>query len=158
MNKLTVLLFSVIFISTSCKKQHSNVCMPDTPQSEAASIAAYCNANSIVYTVDSNGIYYKIIDPGSGEKPDINSTITVTYSSFLLNGQAVDTTHISSPFTNPLNQFIEGWQIAIPYIQQGGHIKMVIPSSLAYGCTGIQNIIPSNAPLYFDVLLSKVSN
>ncbi len=150
--------FTAILIIVSCKKQHEGACSPVTPQSEANSINAYCNANGIAYTVDTNGIYYQVVNSGSGTKPDMSSTITVKYAGYLLNGQAVDTTHISTPFTNSLNQFIEGWQIAIPYIQEGGHIKMVIPSSLAYGCTGIQNIVPSNAPIYFDVILVGVTN
>ena len=150
--------FVAILILVSCKKQHDNACSPASPKSEASSIAAYCNANGIAYTVDTNGIYYQVVNPGTGAKPDMSSTITVTYSGSLLNGQEIDTTHTLVPLTNPLNQFIEGWQIAIPYIQQGGHIKMVIPSSLAYGCTGIQNVVPSNAPLYYDVILLGVTH
>ena len=153
-----LIAITIISLFISCKKQHDGACAPVTTVSEANSISAYCNANGIAYIVDTNGIYYQVVNPGSGTKPDMSSTITVKYAGYLLNGQAVDTTHTSTPFTNSLNQFIEGWQIAIPYIQQGGHIKMVVPSSLAYGCTGIQNIVPSNAPIYFDVILVSVTN
>jgi FKBP-type peptidyl-prolyl cis-trans isomerase len=152
------IFFAAILIFTSCKKQHDGSCAPATPASEAASMAAFCTTNNINYTVDSNGIYYQIIDRGSGSKAGMNSIITATYSTSLLNGQLVDTTHLTTPVTLPLSQFIEGWRIAIPYILEGGHIKMVIPSSLAYGCTGVQNLVPSNAPLYYDVLLLGVSN
>ena len=149
---------AAFLIFVACKKQHDGSCIPATPASESASMAAFCTANGINYTIDSNGIYYQVIDPGSGSKPNMNSVITVTYSTSLLNGQVIDTTHFTTPATLALNQFIEGWRIAIPYIQSGGHIKMVIPSSLAYGCTGVQNLVPSNAPLYYDVLLLNVSN
>ncbi len=156
--KTFFLIFIAVLIFASCKKQHDGGCAPVTPTSEAASIASYCTANNINYSIDSNGIYYQIIDPGSGSKANINSAITATYSTSLLSGQVIDTTHFITPVTLPLNQFIEGWRIAIPFIQKGGHIKMVIPSSLAYGCTGVQNVVPSNAPLYYDVLLIDVSN
>ena len=149
---------AAILIFISCKKQHDGSCVPVTPASESASMAAFSTANGINFTIDSNGIYYQIIDPGSGSKASMNSVITVTYSTSLLNGQVIDTTHFITPVSLPLNQFIEGWRIAIPYIQQGGHIKMVIPSALAYGCTGVQNLVPSNSPLYYDVLLLNVSN
>ncbi len=62
----------------------------------------------------------------------------------------------TTPVTVLLNQFIEGWRIAIPYLQKGGHMKMVVPSSLAYGCTGIPGTIPPNTPLYFDIVLVNV--
>ncbi len=152
------IFFVAVLLLAACKKQHDGGCAPVTASSEAASIAAFCNANVINYTIDSNGIYYQITDQGSGSKANPASVITATYSTSLLSGQVIDTTHFTNPVTLPLNQFIEGWRLAIPYIQQGGHIKMVIPSSLAYGCTGIQNLVPSNAPLYYDVLLLNVSN
>ncbi len=157
MKKIFILL-SVSFIFSACKKQHTDSCVPATPTAESASMAAFCSANSINYITDSNGIFYQVVDPGSGSRATMDSVITVTYSTSLLNGQLIDTSHFITPITLPLNQFVEGWRIAIPYIQEGGHIKMVTPSSLAYGCTGIQNLVPPNSPLYYDVLLISVSN
>ena len=104
--------------------------------------------------VDTNGIYYQIIDRGSGVTPNENSVITVTYTTATLDGNVIEDNTTNS-VTLPLNQFIEGWRIAIPYIQKGGHIKMVIPSSLAYGCTGTDKVAP-NSPLYNDVVLLNV--
>lgn len=156
--KKFILLCITPLLFIACKKQHDNNCLPEPAETEANNIAAYCNANGIAYTVDTNGIYYQVVDPGTGAKPNVNSKITVTYSTDLLTGEIIDTTHLTNPVSQPLSQFIEGWRIAIPYIQQGGHIKMVIPSSLAYGCTGIKNLVPPNAPLFYDVILVGVTN
>jgi len=117
-------------------------------------MASFCTANSINFTVDTNGIYYQIIDQGSGIVPNQNSTITVTYVAETLDGNVIEDKS-TTPVTAPLAKFIEGWRIAIPYIQKGGHIKMVLPSSLAYGCTG-SDIVAPNSPLYYDVVLSNV--
>jgi len=54
-----------------------------------------------------------------------------------------------------LSSLIEGWKIGIPLIKKGGRIKLIIPSALAYGCTGYASI-PPNTPLYFDVTLTDV--
>jgi FKBP-type peptidyl-prolyl cis-trans isomerase len=153
MKNFTLLLFAAL-IFISCNKKNDTACMPVSAQSEATVMAAYCTAHGINYTVDSNGIYYQIIDEGSGITPNENSTITVTYTASTLDGNLIED-QTSTPVTAALNQFIEGWRIAIPYIQKGGHIKMIIPSSLAYGCTG-NNSIPPNSPLYFDVILVNV--
>lgn len=154
MNKIIVsLLIIVSFIA--CKKKNDNACVPVMPQDEATQMAAFCTANNITPTVDNNGIYYQVIDQGSGITPTENSTITVTYTASTLDGNVVED-KTTTPVTTQLNQFIEGWRLAIPYIQKGGHIKMVIPSSLAFGCTGQSNIIPPNAPLYYDVVLLDV--
>lgn len=147
-------VFFAAFIFIACNKKNDTSCMPVSAQSEAASIASFCTSNGITYTVDSNGIYYQIIDAGSGITPNENSVITVTYTASTLNGNVIED-KTTAPVTAPLNQFIEGWRIAIPYIQKGGHIKMIIPSSMAYGCTGT-NTIPPNSPLYYDVVLVNV--
>ena len=152
--KNVIVLLLTLFSLTACSKKNDSGCMPVSASAESGAIAAFCDANSINYTVDSNGIYYQVIDQGSGVTPDENSTITVTYISSTLDGNVV-ADKSSTPVTFPLSQFIEGWRIAIPYIQKGGHIKMVIPSSLAYGCTGSDLIAP-NSPLYYDVVLRNV--
>lgn len=156
--KFSLITAVLILIFIACKKNNDNACMPASPSSEASSIAAFCTANGINATTDSNGIYYQIINPGSGSKATIDSTITVTYTTSLLSGQVIDSSHFITPFSQQLGKFIEGWQLAIPYIQEGGHIRMVIPSALAYGCTGVENLVPSNSPLYFDVVLIDVSH
>jgi FKBP-type peptidyl-prolyl cis-trans isomerase FkpA len=150
---LTIIFAALVFVS--CKKNNDSGCSPVDPASEAGQMAAFCNANGIMYTVDSNGIYYQIIDQGAGSTPNLNSVVTVTYTTSTLDGTLIEDKS-TTPVTVPLNQFIEGWRIAIPYLQKGGHMKMVVPSALAYGCTGIAGIIPPNTPLYFDIVLVNV--
>lgn len=142
-----ILLFAALGFIT-CNKKNDSACNPVKPDAESAQMAAFCTANGINFTVDSNGIYYQVIDPGSGITPNENSVITVTYTASTLDGNVIEDTTA----TAPLNEFIEGWRIAIPYIQKGGHIKMVLPSAFAYGCTG-SGSVPPNAPIYYDVIL-----
>ncbi len=153
--KFFVLIFFAASIFISCSKKNNDQCTPVPANAESSRIASFCNADGINYVVDSNGIYYQIIDHGSGITPNANSVITVTYTAATLDGTIVDNKS-ATPTTAPLSQFIEGWRLAIPYIQKSGHIRMIIPSSLAYGCTGISNVIPPNAPLYYDVVLVNV--
>jgi len=154
MKKLVILL-STVFIVISCSKKNDNHCTPVTPESESNEIAAFCNAQGIIYTVDTNGIYYQVIDQGSGMTPNMNSVITVTYQATTLDGNVV-ADNTATPVTQPLNQFIEGWRLTLPYIQQGGRIKVILPSVFAYGCTGIAGDVPPNSPLYYDIVLVKV--
>ena len=153
MKNLFALIIALAFIT--CSKKNNTACAPVSPSAESGKIVNFCNTNGITYTVDSNGIYYQVITPGSGTIPTINSVITVTYTTATLDGKVLEDKS-TTPVTLPLNQFIEGWRLAIPYIQQGGHIKMVLPSSLAYGCTGISNFVAPNSPLYYDVILIDV--
>jgi len=49
---------------------------------------------------------------------------------------------------------IAGWQIGLPLIHKGGEIKLIVPSSLAYGCGN--GPLPANSILYFDIHLVDV--
>lgn len=151
-NVAVVLLLAVS--AFACKKKNDVACMPVDPAVEASQLEAFCTTNNIIYTVDANGIYYQVLDLGSGIRPSDSSHITVTYTASTLDNKIIED-KTADPVTAQLSQFIEGWRIAIPYIQKGGHIKMVLPSALAYGCTGSDLVAP-NTPLYYDVVLVNV--
>jgi FKBP-type peptidyl-prolyl cis-trans isomerase len=70
----------------------------------------------------------------------------MTYSGKLMTGIQFD----AGTITYALKDLIVGWQIAVPLIGKGGKIKMVIPSSLAYGASTVGSI-PANSPLYFQM-------
>lgn len=129
-------------------------CTNATVASEEPSIISFCTDHSIDYTKDPSGLYYQVLDPGTGASPSLTSTITVTYKSTFLDGTTLQNT--TSPITGVLNQYITGWQIGLQKIKKGGHILLIIPSSLAYGCGGYLGSVPSNSVLYFDITLIDV--
>ena len=140
------------FLFAACGKTVTE-CVPATVASEKAAMVAYCTANNITYTEHASGILYEIMSPGLTTQPTIANTVAVVYTGKLLNGNQFDAS--ANPVRLALNGVIKGWQIGIPLIKKGGRIKMVIPSSLAYGCTGQGSIAP-NSPLYFEVTLTDV--
>ena len=133
--------------STACtfQAQYKN----DSSATQRALMIAYCNNNGITYTIHPSGILYQIITPGDSTKPNLCTSLTMTYTGKLMTGIEFQ----NGIFTSPLSGLIVGWQIAVPLIGKGGKIKMVIPSSLAYGVEGRPGI-PSNAPLYFEMSLN----
>ena len=151
--KSVFLVMSVLLLScTGCIKKDTG-CTPVSPQSEEAQITAYTAANGITAVKHSSGMYYQIMDPGTGAVPNLNSKVSVTYSGKLLNGTQFDQS--LTPISLYLSQVIEGWQVGIPIIKKGGRIKLIIPSSMGYGCNGA-GTIPSNSVLFFDVTLTDV--
>jgi len=147
---LAFILAPLLF--TACGKT-SEPCVPATVASEKAAMVAYCTANNITYTEHASGILYEVMSPGLTTQPTIANTVSVVYTGKLLNGNQFDAS--ANPVRLALSGVIKGWQIGIPLIKKGGRIKMVIPSSLAYGCTGQGSIAP-NSPLYFEVTLTDV--
>jgi FKBP-type peptidyl-prolyl cis-trans isomerase FkpA len=150
---LPVLFLSLIIIfNNSCSKNKQ--CEGKTAQEEQGAILNYAASNGITATAHSTGLYYQIISAGSGATPSPLSTISVKYTGKLLNGTVFDS-RPTTPVTFTLGGAILGWQIGLQLIKKGGSIRLIIPSSLAYGCQGAGSI-PSNSVLYFDVELTDV--
>jgi len=78
----------------------------------------------------------------------------VSYGATLMNGTYFDSSAVSIRL--PLDSLIKGWQIGLPKIKAGGQIKLLIPSTLAYGCNGAGNVVPSNSPVYFNIYLDSL--
>lgn len=149
-----VVLF-ILFAGPGCLKKTTTDCTPKTTASEAGQIQAYAAANSISATAHSSGLYYQVINPGSGPTASATSTIYITYLGKLLDGTVFDQQSNSAATGWALNQLIEGWRVGIPLIQKGGEIKLIVPSSMAYGC-GPYGSIPGNSILYFDITLVNI--
>jgi FKBP-type peptidyl-prolyl cis-trans isomerase len=133
--------------STACTltAQYKN----DSSATQRALMVAFCNNNGITYTIHPSGILYQIITTGDTAKPNLCTSLTMTYTGKFMTGIQFDQNTIKYA----LKDLIVGWQIAVPMLGKGGKMKMVIPSSLAYGAEGRPPTIPSNAPLYFEMAL-----
>lgn len=147
----TVFAFTALAV-ISCTKDDS--CTEKTVQSEEGAMQSYAATNGITATRHSSGIYYQIITAGDPTKmPTLSSTVSAKYTGKLMDGTVFDSS--TTPVSFPLSGVIAGWQLGLPLIGKGGQIKLIIPSSLAYGCTG-RSSIPPYAILYFDVELTDV--
>jgi FKBP-type peptidyl-prolyl cis-trans isomerase FkpA len=151
MKQLFLAVCSAIIFLSGCSKV-DNGCSNATVDSERAAMVAFANANNMANAVThSSGIMYVIDRAGTNPSISSSSRIFITYRGTLLNGTQFDAQ------TNPantgwgLNSLIAGWQIGVPLIKKGGKIRLIIPSSLGYGCVGSGATIPSNSPLYFDI-------
>jgi FKBP-type peptidyl-prolyl cis-trans isomerase len=121
---------------------------------ETAVILNAIQNETIDTTGAANGIYYKILKEGTGEKVTVNDTVVVNYKGQLLDGSVFDQTK-DKPATFPLKRLIKGWQAGLVFCRQGGKIRLVIPSSLAYSIRNL-GIIPPNSILIFDVEVLEV--
>lgn len=147
-------LSAILFSSSGCLK-NDRMCTPKPVESEQAQIVSYANANGINATRHSSGLYYEIVNSGSGQTPDANSRIFIKYIGKLTNGSIFDQKDDHTQTGWVLSSLIPGWQIGVPLIQKGGKIKLIIPSALAYGCQSIRTI-PADAILYFEIELVDV--
>lgn len=143
------LIFSIALFSCS-----DNGCKPVKPETEEPQMITFAAANGLTMTKHSSGMYYQVVNAGVGISPTPSNKVVVTYVGKKLDGNVFDQS--SAPVAFNLSQLIEGWQVGLQLIKKGGQIRLLVPSSMAYGCTGSGQVIPSNAVLYFDISLIDV--
>jgi FKBP-type peptidyl-prolyl cis-trans isomerase len=124
---------------------------------EGAAFLAKNKSASGVHTTAS-GLQYKVLKKGSGPRPGPSDTVQVDYTGSFLNGRKFDSSadhpdakggkSMAIPLANVIPGFREGLQL----MQVGGHYKLWVPSSLAYGSQP-KNGFPPNATIVFDVKL-----
>ena len=152
-----LLLGAVVAITNGCVKGSSaNECTNRTPQAEEAEILAYAAAQNYNMSRHPSGMYYEVVNPGSGAIAVEDSRIYVRYVGRLTSSNAIFDQQQNHTLTGfKLNTLIPGWQIGVPMIQVGGKIRLIVPSSLAYGCRPYSSL-PGNAILFFEIELVEI--
>ena len=154
---LLLVIAGGVFSVVGCLKNDDDYkpCVERTIEDDMPAMAKFAAHSSINTTQDGNGLLYQIIEPGTGATPTASSTVIAKYVGRTLDGKGFDSSYVRDPAGTefPLNGVIRGWTLGISKIKEGGKIKLIIPSSLAYGCA----LHPlQNKPLYFYVELVKV--
>ncbi len=111
--------------------------------------------NDSGYVTTSTGLCYQVVYPGwsYNRKPDANSVIAVSYKGSLIDGSVFDEIQSDSSAVMYLSYTIAGWQEALKKVHNGAHIKLYVPSSLGYGTSTSNSLIPPNSVLIFDINL-----
>jgi len=88
-------------------------------------------------------------------------TVEVNYKGMFLDGKVFDSSEgspVPVKFPIGVGAVIKGWDEALTMMNVGGKAKILIPSELAYGANGAQNVIPPYTPLVFEVeIINSVS-
>ena len=151
-------LGAVVIILYSCGKDGNGTtsCTGVEPVTEQDSILAFVAKNGYSATKLSNGMYYQIVNQGTGAAPKITNTVRANYIGKLFDGTVFDADSTVSGISFALSGVIQGWQIGVPLIQSGGTIRLFVPSKYAYGCAGSGTSILPNKPLFFEIKLLAV--
>ncbi len=127
---------------------------------DATAEAAYIAQAFADYKTLSDGIRYKVLREGAGEKPSAGARVQAHYAGRLLDGTEFDSSYkINQPFSFVLGQgqVIQGWDKALLDMKTGEKRTVVIPYKLGYGERGAGGDIPPRATLVFDIELVSVS-
>jgi FKBP-type peptidyl-prolyl cis-trans isomerase FkpA len=101
------------------------------------------------------GLSYTVITPGTGERPNAESKVTVNYKGMLTVGGTEFDSGKAAQF--PVGGVIPGFAQGLQLMQAGGSYRLCIPAALGYGAAGT-GPIPANADLVFEVDLLSFTN
>lgn len=104
-----------------------------------------------------SGLQYEVLTAGTGKHPKPTDTVRVHYKGTLIDGTEFDSSYSrGAPAEFQVNRLIQGWQEALPLMQEGAKWRLTIPSGLAYGDRGAGAIIKPGSTLVFEMELIKV--
>lgn len=106
--------------------------------------------------VAANGLMYKSIKQGTGNKPTEADQVEVAYRGALTNGKVFDATQDGRPATLRMGSLIAGWKQALAMMPTGSKWQVVVPPELAYGERGVGTDIGPNEVLVFEVELLAI--
>jgi len=159
LNSLPVILAIVALLLGSCLKNQ------DYTATEKENIENFLSSNpDLEFSKKESGLYYYEVTPGTGEAIRTNDTAYIIYTLKFLDGHVIETTVGASEiykFQVGVQDVIPGFDEGVSYMKEDGKSMFLIPSSLAYGPTGVYNqygylLIPGYTPLLYDVTLAKI--
>lgn len=140
----------LIFTFSSCSKQNAE----KQAEEDDEIILNYIEVHNLNAIPTGSGLYYVILEPGTGAACNSNSDVKVSYKGYFTDGTVFDGSPAAGIEFN-LQGVISGWTEGIPYFKAGGNGVLLIPSALGYGKDG-SGSIPKNSVLIFDVALLEV--
>ena len=104
-----------------------------------------------------SGLVYLSLKEGNGSGPKSADTVKVNYRGTLSDGKEFDSTYKrGAPLELKLDRVIKCWTEGLLKMKPGGKAKLVCPSTIAYGETGVGDVILPGAALAFEVELIEV--
>ncbi|MES2454979.1 MAG: FKBP-type peptidyl-prolyl cis-trans isomerase [Bacteroidota bacterium] len=122
---------------------------------EEANIMLWSDTTEIPLQKHESGVYYHIDTLGNGGAIELTDSLSVEYSCKLLRDTVLSEVKEGSVYKFVLNSSIPGWKAGLPLIREGGQIRLLVPSPLAYR-DRIVNGVPANSTLNFLVRIRKV--
>lgn len=132
--------------------------LPEIEALVAEKIKAYQSGNLSMEDTES-GIKVHMIEEGTGPKAKEGSLASVQYYGVLEDGTMFDTSFRQGKpytFTVGRREVIQGWDLGIPMVNEGGKALLFIPYTLAYGEAGSPPNIGPRTDLLFYVEVEKV--
>jgi len=163
-----LLIILLMFVVGGCQNKPDNKSII-APRSEAElielnrsmitedrdAITAFLNKTNRTFTETKTGLWYSIIETGSGPTVKTGDNVSYDFDCTLLNGNPCysGTQTIKVGFSDAGSGITEGLQM----MQKGSDYLFIVPPYLAYGLTGDGGKIPGRAILVYRIRIKDIS-
>lgn len=104
-----------------------------------------------------NGVNYIVMQEGQGELPRTSDSIVIDAVGVFPDGKLFESTiQKGEPIRTTMADLIPGLKSALQFMREGSKWRIFVPSALGYGPAGLQNVIPPNMALVFEITLKEV--
>lgn len=107
-----------------------------------------------------NGLIVQDVVVGEGKEAETGDKLSAHYVGMLEDGTVFDESYSRGQpieFVLGSGQLIQGWELGLVGMREGGKRRLIIPSDLGYGERGAGNAIPPNSNLLFEIELVSVT-
>jgi FKBP-type peptidyl-prolyl cis-trans isomerase FkpA len=152
--------------------EESGRMLEEMKRTEPARISEFLAANELKAAPLPSGLYYIETMRGTGKKVENGSQVTLQYVAKLTTGKILETSlreeAIKSGIFDSLFEYtpftfimgdrstVAGWEEGISHMRKGGKALLVVPSSLAYGEEGLEDLIPPYSPVVYEIEIIDV--
>ncbi len=159
-DKILFVAIAFAMVLSSCGKdetQYTDEIRAAQLKIDTKIIQQYIADQKLTEFKQSNGLFYQIINPGTGtDVLKVKDTLSVFYDGRVL-GQpkAFDSVATTTPRILILGSLFQGLEQGFPLIRKGGKMRLIIPSTMAYINLHV-GTIPPNSVLDFNINLVDV--
>jgi FKBP-type peptidyl-prolyl cis-trans isomerase FkpA len=144
-------IFTLLIISLLCACKTYN---DQDKKNFDEQIQSYISKEKLNLETSPSGLYFKIIQKGSGDEIHFSDSVTCTYTGKLLNGKIFDNQKNGIKFA--FKDLIPAWKEILIGEKEGFEAFLVCPPQLGYGDHKLDKI-PENSILTFTLKLEKVN-
>lgn len=106
-----------------------------------------------------DGLYYEVIEEGTGVVPVDTDRVTVNYEGQLIDGTEIENSYKrDAPLSFRVNEVIPGWTEALVHMPVGSKWKLYIGQKNAYGEREVDEAIKPFSTLVFTLELLGIEN
>jgi FKBP-type peptidyl-prolyl cis-trans isomerase FkpA len=144
--RLALLAGLVIILAASCDPARKY------EKEENEKIQKYLNSHpALDFVKQKSGLFYFEITAGTGNQVETGDSVYFDYILQLLDGQELADTNFYCKVG--IGELIPGVDEGMLKMKDGGNSKLLVPSFLGYGNTGMY--FPAWTPLLFDITITK---